>query len=106
MTSDVLEFVNTTELRGAIVYDNEVTLPPFGSNSTLPRTVWLVEFTNIVCVVHPPPSAKCGMMVPADGAERSTTGSVLMMNCERSFVRPRNAIANTGDDDSKVKVPL
>ncbi len=45
-------------------------------------------------------------MDPVVGVERSTTGSVLMMNCERSFVNPRKAIAKIGDDDSNANVPL
>jgi len=39
-------------------------------------------------------------------ALRSTTGSVVIRNSDRSFVRPRSAIAPTGTEELNVKVPL
>src|SRR5437016_1727924 len=66
-----------------------------------------VELTNISCVVQPPPSAKWGNKTDwPTGAANSDTGKVVTRNSERSFVKPRKAITDTGSVDVKVNVPL
>src|SRR6267143_4020545 len=87
----------------------KVRVVPDGSlNRTAPERVLSVGLISTTSVVHPPPSANCGIQtVPRTGvAPRSTTGRVVIRNSDRSFVYPRNAVTATGTEELKVKVPL
>src|SRR5262249_5231433 len=62
-------------------------------------------FTSRMSVVHPPPSAKCGNTAAVAGERRSTTGSVVIRNSERSLTTPRSATAATAFVEANVKDP-
>src|SRR4051794_37582153 len=65
--------------------------------------VWSVGLTSKTCVVHPPPAANCGKTIElVDDDVIGATGSVVIRKSERSFIKPRSAIAATGEDDVKV----
>src|SRR5262245_37441231 len=66
-----------------------------------------VGFTSVICVVQPPPSAKCANTAGPDDGERArlTTGSVVSRNSPRSLVAPRNAVTLTGLLAVKLKDP-
>src|SRR5262249_8960850 len=73
----------------------------------LPPIALLVGFTRKICVLQPPPSAKCGTtMVPVLGAAAvSMTGSVDIRKSPRSFPKPRSAVTPTGSVEVKLNVP-
>src|SRR6266404_6713562 len=58
-------------------------------------------------VNQPPPSANCGKSTTDDDTDddRSTTGRVDIKKSPRSLTNVRSAIAVTGTDELKVKVP-
>src|ERR1041385_871566 len=81
---------------------------PAPKNCRLPLTCVSYGLVRMICVVQPPPSAKCGKTIGLLTAVDSSgdTGRVLIKNSPRSFVSPRSAIAPTGPgDEVNVKVP-
>src|SRR5439155_22748701 len=80
--------------------------PSDEKNCNEPVKASSLGFTRITCVVHPPPSAKCGNIRLPDGRAVGATGNVVIRKSERSFVRRRSAIAATGTEEGKGKLPV
>src|SRR5690349_1055872 len=75
-------------------------------NRTVPLIGRSDGLVRITCVVQPPPSAKWGRSVAPLRLPIGTTGSVVIRNSPRSFVKPRRAITPTGTEEVKLKVPI
>ena len=103
---EATEVCSLKDARGGIEYMRlllngltAVVICPAGSrNSILPLKGISVGLTNTMCVVHPPPAAKCGNTIVAveAAAGSSVTGKVVSRNSLRSLIRPRNATTETG----------
>src|SRR5437868_1900897 len=74
---------------------------PWPKNSTVPVRVLIVLLVRMICVLHPPPSAKIGSRGSAPGVEVDI-GAVENTKSLRSFVSPRVAITATGTVDVKL----
>src|SRR5438105_10596405 len=81
--------------------------PDGSENCNFPVTLLSVGFTSMICVVQPPPSAKCGNTVEdaTGGAPISKTGSVVQIRSERSFSTPRSATTATDFDAVNENAP-
>src|SRR5437870_2740271 len=82
--------------------------PEGSANRNVPDIALSAGFTNMICVLQPPPSAKSGNTddEPVAGGEpRSTTGSVVQMRSERSLRSPRRATTAMGFEALNVNVP-
>src|SRR5262245_62655586 len=79
---------------------------PCPKNSIVPLITSSVGLTSTKRVVQPPPSASCGNISrsPTTG-DSPDIGNVVMRNSLRSFVWPRSATTETGEDEKNVNVP-
>jgi hypothetical protein len=110
---------NEKKLRGAIVYGKVLAVRPstdivigpaatadvpWSMNWTIPLSATSLGLTKTSWLVQPPPSAKCGKVAGPEPADSATTGRLVSRNSNRSLVKPRKAIADTGIDEVKVNV--